>query len=262
VDKIADQLEISEGSGSSGSLAAVDDEPDEASQCRSRARWAYAGFGLGILGGFVVTAIQVASSGYQLLPFLCWNLIWAPYLGLIMGHRLGRGRRASPLKWKRPQLRTRTLMVVVAYVALLFGTGLPAERLGNTARKYFQNWATADSMAKIYRQLGQKSESNAKLRSANVAELHAGKIPEGLHPGQKDFLRSLDLDPKVTPEFREYRRRLITEGEEQTRTREEHNVAIFRGLVEYHDQLAAKYDRARWRPWLPVEPDPPLPPTQ
>jgi hypothetical protein len=261
VDKIADQLEISEGSDSSGSPAAVD-EPDEASQGRSRARWAYAGFGLGILAGFVLTAIQVASSGYQLLPFLCWNLIWAPYLGLIMGHRLGRGRRAGPLKWKRPQLRTRTLMVSVAYVALLFGTGLPAERLGNTARKYFQNWVTADSMAKIYREQGQKSESDAKFRSANVAELHAGKIPEGLHPGQKDFLRSLDFDPKVTPEYRSYRHRLITEGEEQKRTLQERNVVVFRGLVEHFEQLAVKYDRARWRPWFPVEPDPPLPPTQ
>jgi hypothetical protein len=60
------------------------------------------------------------------------------------------------------------------------------------------------------------------------------KIPDSLFPDRKDFLRSLDLDP----------------------------VVVLRGLVEHHEQLAAKFGRARWRPWPAVEPDPPWPPTQ
>ncbi|WP_020465477.1 hypothetical protein [Singulisphaera acidiphila] len=32
-----------------------------------------------------------------------------------------------------------------------------------------------------------------------------------------------------------------------------------RRLAAHYNRLAIKYDRAQWRPWLPVEPDPPLP---
>jgi hypothetical protein len=114
-------------------------------------------------------------------------------------------------------------------------------------------------MAKVYRELRLKPEADAKLRRENVAQLQAGNIPNGLLPGQVDFLRSLDLGPKVTPEFREYRRGLIQEGEERAGVRQEQAMDFLRRLVDYHEQLATKYDRARWRPWLPVEPDPPMP---
>jgi hypothetical protein len=243
--------------------SAVADGPGEAGPRRSQSRWAYGGFGLGIVLGFVVTAVQVAWSGYHLLPFwIVWNLIWVPYMGLILGNGLGRPRGAVRWKWKRPQLRTRTLMVVVAYVALLFGMGASTSRLGNSARQSHQKFVTADSMAKIFQIQGVKSEAEARLWRKAVEQLRAGKIPDSLHPDQVHFLRSLDLDPKVTPEFREYRRGLIMDYEEQKLTMQERNAVVFRGLVEYNRQLAAKYDRARWRPWLPVEPDPPMPPTR
>jgi hypothetical protein len=104
-----------------------------------------------------------------------------------------------------------------------------------------------------------ESEADAKLTHENVAQLRAGKIPEGLLPGQVKFLRSLDLDPKVTHEFRTYRRGLIQDGEERAGVRLELAMAFLRRLVDYHEQLATKYDRARRRPWLPVEPDPLVP---
>jgi hypothetical protein len=37
------------------------------------------------------------------------------------------------------------------------------------------------------------------------------------------------------------------------------NEAHERALARYHDDLAAKYDRAALYPWLPIEPDPPEP---
>ena len=43
---------------------------------------------------------------------------------------------------------------------------------------------------------------------------------------------------------------------------QEQNVVVYRRLVEYNEKLAVKYDRARRKPWLPVEPDFPMPPTQ
>jgi hypothetical protein len=243
--------------------SAVLDGPDEAEQVRKRSLRTYLGFGVGIVVGFVVTAIHLVYSGYHILPFqLVWNLIWAPYLGLIVGAKLGRRRQAGPWKWKRPQLRTRTLMVIVAYVALLFGMGVSTQRLGDQARQYHQKYAHADFMAKTYREQGLKSEVEARRKRDAVELLRSGKIPDSLFPVQKDFLRSLDHDPKVTPEFREYRRGLITEGEERIGTMQERNVVVYRRLVEYNEKLAAKYDRARWKPWLPVEPDPPMPPTQ
>lgn len=207
-----------------------------------------------------ITAAQVASRGFDVLQeLLIWNLIWAPYLGAFLGLGLSRTRRPGPRTWRRPQLRTHTLMVVVAYVAFLFGMGAWAGKLSRPARQYHQKWATADSLSKTYRELGQKAEDDAALRRSNVGGLHAGKIPEGLLLGQRDFLRSLEEDSKVTPDHRKLRRDLITDGEEKSMIRQEQNADLFGRLAAYHDGLAAKYDRARWRPWLPVEPDPPVP---
>ncbi len=241
-----------------GSTAVAD--RDEAIRIRTRARWGYGGFGLGLAVGFAVTAVQLANGAYYILPFrLVWNLIWAPFLGVIMGVGLSRTRRPGPRRRRLPQLRTRALMTVVAYVAILLGMGISTQKLGDDARLYLQKWATADSMGKVFREQKRQSEDDAKLRRANVAELRAGRIPEGLLPIQREFLRSLEEDPKVTAEHRTYRRDLITDGEEATRIRQEHNVEFLGRLEDYHEQLAAKYGRARLRPWLPVEADPPMP---
>ncbi len=151
---------------------------------------------------------------------------------------------------------------MVAYVAFLFGLGIPAQRLSDSARQYLQKFVKHDEMFNIYSKLGRKSELEARQKRGTVEQLRLGKIPNGLLPGQAEFLRSLDIDPNVTPEYRKYRRDLITEGEEQTRTRQERNAIVFGDVAEYHRRLAAKYDKARWRPWLPVEPDPPMPPSQ
>ena len=35
--------------------------------------------------------------------------------------------------------------------------------------------------------------------------------------------------------------------------------ATWHGLALYHDALRRKYERAMWRPWSPVAPDPPPP---
>jgi hypothetical protein len=236
---------------------------DEAARSRARIRWFLAGFGTGIALDFMVTAVQVAKDEYTIHDapeLLVWNLAVAPYLGAFTGLiGLIRTRRPGPWIWRRPRFRTRTLMMVVAYFAFLFCAVVSSHRLTIVAARHLQKAITSAGMAKTLRELWLKTEGDAKLSRENVAQLQAGKIPDGLLPGQGDFLRSLDHDPKVTPEFREYRRRLIREGEEQAGARHQQTIAFLRKLVEYHEQLVTKYDRARWRPWLPVEPDLPMP---
>jgi hypothetical protein len=238
-------------------------ERDEAWRSRARMRWFLSGFVTGIALDFIVTAVQVAQREYTIHDapeLLVWNLAVVPYLAAITGLiGLIRTRRPGPWVWRRPRFRTRTLMIIVAYFAFVFCTVVSSHRLTIIATWHRQKAITSTGMAQTFRELWLKTEADAKVRRENVAQLQAGKIPPGLLPGQVDFLRSLDHDPKVTPEFREYRRRLIREGEEQAGARHELTIAFCRKLVEYHEQLAARYDRALWRPWLPVEPDPPMP---
>ena len=120
-------------------------------------------------------------------------------------------------------------------------------------------WNSSAELSKVYRELELKSEADAELRRANVAGLRAGEIPVGLLPTQRELLRSLEVDAKVTPASRQHLRQVITDLEAYHQTRQEKNVAYLRRLGAYYENLAAKYDRARLRPWLPVEPDPPVP---
>jgi hypothetical protein len=231
-------------------------------EARKLAMWSYAGFGLGIILSFASTAYLVGNDNYHNLPFLVFYLSWWPPLNLILFRRMARPRGTSRPKWKLPQFRTQSLMMVVAYVAVLCGLSVQLVPLGAKAGQYRQKWLLADSMAKVYRPIALKSAVEASQKRQAVEQLHAGKIPESLFPGQREFLRSLETDPKSTPEYREYRRGLITDGEEQWGIRQERNAFVVGRLADYYERLAAKYEKARRRPWLPVQPDPPMPPMQ
>ncbi len=227
---------------------------------RQRRRWIAWGFGAGLIVGFLVTAVHVAIVGYHILPSqLVFNLMMFPYLGSLIGFRRYRARYVETWKWKRPQIRTGTLMWVVAYVALLFGMGVLSDRVGWRARQYYQKYVNSESIAKVYRDQGHKSEVEVIKRRRNLEQFREGKIPDGLLPMQIEFLRNLETDPKATPEYRKYRRGLIEAGERLQLMPQESNVVIFGKFTDYYQKLADKYDRARWHPWLPVEPDPPPP---
>jgi hypothetical protein len=234
---------------------------DEIERLRTRAHWGYGGFAIGIGLGFACTAAQMATFGYHFLLVLdpVLNLIWAPFLGVVIGRALSRTRPEKPRKWTPPQLRVLTLMVIVTYVALLFGVGVSTIRIGIAAQRYLQESVSSAERARIYREQGRKCDSDAKLKRANVADLRAGKVPVGLLPIQREFLQSLEDDPKVTPDYRAYVRGPITEGEEAHRIRQEHNVVVMGRIAEHFEKLAAKYEWYRWHPWLPIEPDPPVP---
>ena len=47
-------------------------------------------------GWVAATSVQVARSGYEILPVqLVFNLLWAPYLGVVMGWNLSRTHRSD-----------------------------------------------------------------------------------------------------------------------------------------------------------------------
>ena len=203
---------------------------------------------------------EVALAGYTILLFhFARNMTWAPFWGLVIGRALSRTQPENPGIWTPPQLRIHTLMVIIAHVALLLGVGVSTAGIGVAAQRYLQKTVTSAEMAKIYREEARKCDADAKLKRKNVTELQAGRIPEGLLQIQRAFLQSLEDDPKATPDYRTYRRGLITEGEEQSRIRMENNVVVLRRIAEHFERLAAKYEWFQWHPWLPVEPDPPVP---
>jgi hypothetical protein len=234
---------------------------DEIERLRTRAHWGYGGFAIGIGLGLACTAAQIATLGYHFLLLLdpVLHLIWAPLLGLVVGRALSRTRPEKSRKWGPPHLHVHTQMVIVAYVALLFGVGISTTRLGIAAQRYLQESVNSAERARRYREQARECDADAKLKRANVADLRAGRVPVGLLPIQREFLQSLQDDPKVTPDYRAHRRGLITEGEEAHRIRQEHNVGLMGRIAEHFEKLAAKYEWYSWHPWLPIEPDPPVP---
>jgi hypothetical protein len=235
-------------------------EADLAALRSRRLRRAEIFFVLGILAAYVSTAIQVVFRGWTLLPLILFNLVWLPILAASFGFgtfREPRGRRLPP---GRLRIHMRTLMILVAYAALLVGMLVLSMPIALRAGQFGTRANSSESLAETFRGVVAKAEVEAPLRLGNAASLRAGGIPEGLTTEQKEFLRS--LEGTATPEYRAYRYGLIADGEERVGKMQERNAVIFRGMVAYHEMLAAKYRTAARRPWLPVEPDPPMPATK
>ena len=224
------------------------------------------GLGLGVFFGLGLSAAQVAFQGYHTLPYqLLFNLTWTPLICLILCYNQGRPRRGGWPRWswlRPPRIHTWTLMVLVAYLAILCGLGVGTRRIGDSARAYYLRYVSANSLAEVYRRIGGTAVRDAEKERANIAGLRAGKVPDGLMPVEADFLRGIEADPGLTPADRASRRGLILDREVRAEAMQARNAVVFGGLADYHRRLAAKYDRARWHPWLAVEPDPPMPPLQ
>jgi hypothetical protein len=237
-------------------------EPLSAQESEERGRRvrrsASMGFGTGLVLALVATALDFAWRGWPFLaPTLIIALLLYPYVGVLIGFNLGLRQGDPKPSIRHLRFRMRTLMILVAYVALLLGLGSEAARVSGAARQCHAKALTAQAMIDVFRGLLEKSLVDLARRK-NAEELRQGRIPAGLLPSQKDFLKSLDTT--ANEEYKKYRYALIADGEEQQAKLAEVNVGTYDRLINYHRKLAEKYEKAAQEPWVPVGPDPPMPP--
>lgn len=232
---------------------------DEEARRRLRARWAYRGFAIGFVLAIIQSLVAFAFLGWRMFPFqLVWAFVFYPAFSAFVAHQRAVPRDGT-LSW-RLRFGTRTLLLLVAYCAFLCALGVLSAPIGKRAQLYHGKASSSQSMADSFGAIATKAETEGPMRLRNAEELRAGTIAAGITQDQKDFLRS--LEKTATPGYRKERFGLIADGEERLGRLDQHNAVIMRGLTEYYRQLAAKYRNAAGRPWLLVEPDPPMPPTQ
>jgi hypothetical protein len=136
----------------------------------------------------------------------------------------------------RPQFTVRRLMIAVAIVAVSIFTITEASRLIRRAA-HCRLWAMlhAGSEAHNLRMMAEEDARIARITSPDYRPNRLARF--GFEPGSPEA----SLIPVIDPEP-EVRRR-----------------SRYRELAGHHAVLAEKYERAYWRPWLAIEPDPPDP---
>jgi hypothetical protein len=230
----------------------------DADSDRVRARRGYAGFGVGILIAIAATAIHLALRGWRDLEdtMISWFALCPGVASYIEWARVpGTGGK---LRWWPMRVRTRTLMLLVAYVAVVLALGVLTYPQSRRASIYHGRYTYSLSLAQSFRKTAIESEAAGSLRQQNAEQLRAGKIPEKLERAEKDFIQSIDQTPD--PEVRRQLFFVTAEGEEQLAALHRRSLATISRLVEYHETIARKYRAAAARPLMRVEPDPPEPP--
>jgi hypothetical protein len=100
-------------------------ERQERSQRLSTFVWA--GFGMGIVTALAATSLEVACRGLSVLDFLIPALLIYPWLGAYAGFIFGLRPGDPKPSIRRLRVSLRTSMILVAYIALLFGLGTQAD---------------------------------------------------------------------------------------------------------------------------------------
>ncbi|MDR3617779.1 MAG: magnesium transporter [Paludisphaera borealis] len=217
----------------------------------------WTGFGTGIVVGAMASVLDFAWRGWPYVSeMLGLSLFLFPYFGAILGFNMG-SRPGDPKPSLRDiRFRMRTLMILTAYFAICLAVAVQTSRVSGAAKIYHFKARDAVTTAGVFQ--GILDQQIADLgRKRNAEELRAGRIPEGIDKSQKDFLRS--LDQTATEEYKKYRYGLIADGEQRLAEIALSNVDVYSRIVDYFKKLAEKYEKARLEPWLPVEPDPPMP---
>ena len=112
--------------------------PDAAAERDRRVRRVVGvGFGVGMAVALLATALDFAWRGWPFLTgMVVSSLISYPWLGLFLGYYFSL-RQGDPRPSTRDlRLRTRTLMMIIAYIAILFGIATEATRYGGPAQRY------------------------------------------------------------------------------------------------------------------------------
>ena len=215
---------------------------------------------IGLAYGLIATVLELLWRAWWILPgALVLNLMLFPFLGLVVGLRLSRAAGEPRWSWRFMRFSMRTMLLLIAYLSLLSGLGVVAARIGLPAHRYFQQHLQASGIADVLNTQLPKSQAQVVVRFRNARLLREGTIPADIMQGQKDFLKSLDADEHVKPDYRKYRFDLIADGEEHLGRQAEVAVQSLTVNIDYFSKLAAKYRQAMREPWLPVEPDGPIP---
>lgn len=232
-------------------------DADREERARRVRKWVWTGFGLGIVVALVNAALDFLWRGWPFLSdSLGMGLFLGPYLGSLMGLNLGL-RRGDPKPSLRDfRLRMSTVMILTAYLAFWMGLVMQTRQLTSAAKTSWNKYLNARDTGGVFQKLLDQEIAKAK-RSRNAEALRAGRIPEGLAPKQITFLKS--LDGKATEDYKKQRYALIADAEQRQADTARSNVDVFGRVVAHYKAMEAKYAAAADRPWLPVEPDPPVP---
>ena len=111
-----------------------------------------------------------------MLPFsLVYNFALFPCFGEFVGYLRcpipGDGR----ISWKRIRFRTRTLMLIVAYIAILCAMAVLTSQLGRNANLYFGKYSSSEAMAQLFRKFARKAGVEGPMRLENAAHLRDGE---------------------------------------------------------------------------------------
>lgn len=160
-----------------------------------------------------------------------------------------------------PRFRIRTLMVVVAVVALVLFSAVEARRLYRLRKEYQRKVFMHRTLEEVFRGSASIIRTAAAKAEDRAVRIRRGEVDE--YQKVSDRIRAeLKLEREDLSEF-------VKRNPETANTwavsfekfaKEERASADHEGVkADYHACLREKYERAARYPWLPVEPDPPEP---
>ena len=144
------------------------------------------------------------------------------------------------MRFPRVRFRLRTLMILVAVVAVGIGGYFEAVRLTTLRARYQSTAESHAKMAAIYEDQVANSEAGVKTSEEAVAYVD-GILAEALTPQRREYITAR----------RDYFEQMVSFRQVQ--------VQANRVLARYNAKLSLKYARATRRPWQGMSPDPPKP---
>jgi hypothetical protein len=235
--------------------AAIERDPGHEAR---RTRYFAIGWAAGIVFALISTLVDIAWRGYYGLPQqLTGGLFFYPAIGACFGVGLSRLPGEPAFPWPRPRLSLKAMMIVVAYLAVVFALGTETGKLGGAAKQYHNKYLSAVQMLEVFGPIAEKSRRDAPVQLRSAQLLRAGEIPREIDPKTISFLES--FQKTATPAEKKARFDSIAGGQELQGRAAESNIAEYSKLMDYYTKLKEKYARAERQPWLPVEPDPPPP---
>jgi hypothetical protein len=233
-------------------------EPLTAQERQERSRristFVWAGFGMGIVTALAATSLEVACRGWSVLDLLIPALLIYPWLGAYAGFLFGLRPGDPKPSIRRLRVSLRTSMILVAYIALLFGLGTQAVHVGGAARERHALSLNAQSVSDMFRRQSEKFLVDMGRRIKNAEELRRGRIPEELEEVNRAFLKS--FDKTASEEFKKHRYSLMADSEERQAKVAEEMFRTNDRAANDQKTRADRYRKAAQEPWTPVEPDP------